>query len=226
MFAKCVTKSKEIPIGSKEYEFPLAVGLVYRPIHISLGQRVKFGLEFGIEFVDVPNINVIGEAASARRGGVCTGLLPDSESGGFALYVRVVVNAKRYVETQDLREELERAFEVVDNHEWRDLNEIGRNAPPVPWLIQDLPRVQPHNENQVLPLPCPMSSDQPDVAIWIDVILLGLPGDEHSIRLRDGNCGRFTIQALGRHKELRFSFRLPVKTSRPKIPRVRSVLPS
>jgi hypothetical protein len=68
-----LAESDYVTIGGENQKFALAVGLVDRAIDVALGERVEFGLEFGVEAIDVAHVDV--EAKRRFPGGAPSGPL-------------------------------------------------------------------------------------------------------------------------------------------------------
>jgi len=123
-----LAEGDEVAVGSEDEEFALAVGLVGGTVDVSFGESVEFGFEFGVERVDVANVDVVGEAAIAGRGGFGTVHFENAHADSFAMEVGVIVGVDERLEAENVGEEFDGAFEVVDDHEGRDLDEVGHDA--------------------------------------------------------------------------------------------------
>src|SRR5580700_9311718 len=125
-----LSKREQISVRREHQQLALAVRLVGRTVHVAFGQGVELWFQFRVELINVANVNVIRESAGAGRRGVLAGLLPDAEARGFAVHISVVGVAHECFEAQDVGEEIHSAIDVFDDHEWRDLDEIGHGCSP------------------------------------------------------------------------------------------------
>jgi hypothetical protein len=123
-----LAEGDEVAVGSEDQEFALAVGLVGGTMDVGFGESVELGFEFGVERVDVADIDVIGEAAIAGRRAFRAVHFEDANAGGFAMEVGVVVGVDERLEAEDVGEEFHGALKVVDDHKGRDLDEVGRHG--------------------------------------------------------------------------------------------------
>jgi hypothetical protein len=92
--ANCVTEGDEVAIGGEHQQFALAVGLIDGPVGVGFGERIEFRLQFGVETVDVMDIEVVGKAPISCRGAVRTSLLENAKGDRFAMDIGVVGGAK------------------------------------------------------------------------------------------------------------------------------------
>ena len=120
-----MAEGEEVAVGSEDEEFALAVGFVGWAVNVGLGKSVELGFEFGVEGVDVADVDVVSEAAIAGRRGFGSVHFADANADGFAMEVGVVVGAEEDFEAEDVGEEMDGAVEVVDDDEGRDLDEVG-----------------------------------------------------------------------------------------------------
>ena len=58
-----------LPSGARTTKLALAVGSIDGAVDVAPGEGVELRLEFGVELVDVVDIDVIGEASGAGRCG-------------------------------------------------------------------------------------------------------------------------------------------------------------
>jgi hypothetical protein len=117
-------QGKHNAIRSQHQHLSLVIKLVGRPMDIASRQSVKLGLQLGIELVNVTNVNVISEATIPRRRALGAFLFPNAETDCLAMHISRVRVAKEHFETEDIGKEGQCSFNVIDDHEGRDLNKV------------------------------------------------------------------------------------------------------
>jgi len=118
-----VSEDEQVAVGRQDREFALAVRLVGRTVNVAFGERVELGLEFGVERVNVVDIDVIAKPAIARRRAIVAVILQDAYAGGFALNISVVVESQPDFEAEQVAEERDGLVQVGHVHERRDADE-------------------------------------------------------------------------------------------------------
>src|SRR5580658_1382937 len=123
-------KREYVAVRREHQQFALPVTLVHRSVYVARRQSIELRFQLSVDLIYVANVNVVSETASAGQRRVLAGLFPDSEAHGFAVHIGIVGEAQNCFEAQDVGEKFHSAIEVVDDHEWRDLDEIRHGCSP------------------------------------------------------------------------------------------------
>ena len=92
--AKCLPKCDQISVGRKHEQLPLSIALINWPVDVPLRKSVKLWFEFGVEEINIMNVNIVCEAPITGRGAILACLLREAKADGLAVHICVVCSAK------------------------------------------------------------------------------------------------------------------------------------
>src|SRR5580765_8984421 len=126
-----LSESDKISVRRQNQQFALAISLIGRAVDVGRWQGIEFGLELGVECVNIAYVNVVSKAASTGRRGSFAALFQNAHARGFTMDVGVIARAKLGFKAQNVVEEFQCGFKVWHVHERGDLDEVGHicNAP-------------------------------------------------------------------------------------------------
>jgi len=101
--ADSLAEGDQVSIRREYQQLTLKIRLVDRPVDISLGQSIELRFEFGVEPIDIANVDVVGEVSCAGRSCVFGGFLQEPKVHLLALDVGIVPVTMQYLEPQRVK---------------------------------------------------------------------------------------------------------------------------